>query len=104
MVILMDVTPVEFGQLDLVVLLTTRNVSYLSTTPGHIVEPNGLWSVACAIAGDLLLTKDGATIRIPISDVQMYMKHELFSLDTQIGSVLNGRQREDEGKREEHKE
>ena len=77
-----------FSQGDQVVLRTTRGVSYVSHPPGESLSPNGVWLVAAGVDGDLLLTKQSATIRIPVADVQMYMRRD--TIDQQIRRVLDG--------------
>jgi hypothetical protein len=63
-------------QFDQVTVLTTKRVSYLSDKPGHTPDPHGLWNVVGFVDGDALLAKDGALIRIPISDIQKTASYE----------------------------
>ena len=81
---------VEYKQGDLVRLLTTRGVSYLSHQPDEHVTPKGVWTVAAGVAGDLLLTKGSATIRIPGADVQMYIRNTDSTLDDQLKGIIDG--------------
>jgi len=57
-------------QLDIVHIVTTRNVRYVSGPPGAIPDPNINWTVAGNIGTDLLLSGNGVVIRIPVSDVK----------------------------------
>lgn len=59
----------EYRALDLVQIRTTKNIKYLSAPPGQSVTPSGVWTIACAIQNDLLLTKDNAVVRVPSIDV-----------------------------------
>ena len=80
--------PLEFVQGDQVRLLTTRRVSYISHPPGEPTDPGGVWTVAAGVGGDLLLSKGLAIVRIPASDIQMYIKRE--DLDHQLGRLMDG--------------
>lgn len=58
-----------FKQLDIVQLITTRNVIYMSGPQNAHVKPHGQWSVVSNIGNELLLSKDSTLIRIPSKDV-----------------------------------
>jgi hypothetical protein len=100
-VILQMADTIEYNQGDLVRLLTTKHVSYLSHPPDETITPEGTWLVAGGVAGDLLLTKGSATIRIPGADVQMYMKRDRSQLnaqlDDQLRRVLDGERTQAQG-------
>jgi len=57
-------------QLDIVHIVTTKNVRYVSGPPGAIPNPNQNWTVAGNIGTDLLLTAGGVVTRVPVSDVR----------------------------------
>jgi hypothetical protein len=87
--------PVKIGRFDQVRLLTTRNVKYLSV-PGPIkAEPDGIWSVAAAVADDLLLVKNNVTIRIPATDVLKIAEYSLGEITEQLGRLSRGESRKE---------
>jgi hypothetical protein len=82
---------IRFSQFDQVRLLTTKNVKYLSQPTGTTVSPHGIWTIAAAVEGDeLLVTKEGAIIRIPISDVLKVAEHKLDQILSTLGRLTNG--------------
>lgn len=85
-----------YSQGDQVLLRTTRNVSYISHPPAETPSPRGIWLVAAGVDGDLLLTKQSTTIRIPAADVQMYMRRD--TIDQQLRRVLDGTSQADQGR------
>ena len=77
-------------QLDQVELLTTKNVRYLSAKPGVSPTPHGLWSVVGIVEGDILISKDGALVRIPVNDVKKAANYSLEKVLNQLRMVKNG--------------
>jgi len=59
----------RIGILDQVIILTTKNVSYLSAPPDYEVKPDGPWIVSSAIDDELMLCKNNVVIKIPAKDV-----------------------------------
>ncbi len=57
-------------QLDIVILSSVNGVRYLHAPTNAAISPHGKWVVAGFIEGDVLLTKDGVTIRAPIKCIQ----------------------------------
>lgn len=80
----------QYDQGDQVLILTTKNVIYISHRPGETPNPNGIWTMAAGVDGNLMLTKMGVTIVIPPSDVQMYGKRAIDTLDQQLKGIFNG--------------
>jgi hypothetical protein len=82
-------------QLDLVELLTTRNVTYLSAKPGHAPSPHGKWSVIGIIEGkDILVSREEAVIRIPISDVRKVESYDISRVVDSLKGVRKHGQKE----------
>lgn len=65
------------NQMDLVKIKTTKNVKFLSSNPGHMPNPDGVWSVVGFIGSDALITKDTTVVRIPVSDLRLVGKYKL---------------------------
>jgi len=56
------------NQFDLVQILTTRNIRYLSGS-GPKPTPNGTWSVIGFIQKEALIAKDNFIAKVPIKDL-----------------------------------
>lgn len=86
--------PEKYSQFDLVRLLTTKNVKYLSAPSGCNVSPKGVWQVSAAIGTDLLLVKDNAIIRIPVGDVLKVCNYDLGKITANLGRLSEHVERE----------
>lgn len=86
----------KIGRFDQVRLLTTKNVSYLSAPTDLDADPQGVWSVA-AVVGDkeLLCTKSGITIRIPIADVLKTVDFNIHNITHRLGKLSHGEESKD---------
>lgn len=79
-------------QLDLVELLTVKNVSYLSAKPGHAPSTHGKWTVVGILAGnDILLSKEEALIRIPLTDIRKVESYDIHKVIENLKKVNNGK-------------
>lgn len=77
-----------FKHLDQVTLRTSKNVNYFSAIPGSETSPKGIWTVAATIGSDLLLTKNGCVIKVPITDVLKVSDTSLMT-ETVISELRN---------------
>ena len=79
---------------DIVQLLTTKNITYLSGPPGRPADPQGNWSVVGNLPGkaQLLLAKDETLIAVSIMDVR---KVGSYNLDKAIESIKKVRSKKD---------
>ena len=59
-----------FRQFDIIQLITTKNIRYLSGPQGKPANPNGNWSVIGLVEADIVAAKDSTVIRVPISDIR----------------------------------
>lgn len=77
-------------QLDLVQILTVKNVSYLSAKPGQSPSPHGKWTVVGILEGkDILISKDEALIRIPLADVRKVENYDISQVFDRLKKVSN---------------
>jgi hypothetical protein len=81
---------VRFDRFDQVRLRTTKNVKYLSAPPGTHASPQGLWSVAGVVAGELLLVKYNIIIRIPATDVLKIESYDVNDVTRLLGRLTDG--------------
>ena len=86
--------PIPLGQLfimfkifDQARLLTTRNIKYLSASPGTELDPNGIWSVVATIQNELLLVKNNIVIRVPASDVLKIAEYQRNKILQKLGKL-----------------
>lgn len=86
-----------FRQFDIIRIITTKNIKYLATPDGVDVSPHGEWSIIAIVGGkEALVCKDGATCKVPLSDVELIAEYNLENLLEK----LNGEKREGNGKEE----
>lgn len=60
---------IEYRQFDIVRLVHTKNVKYLSGPKGRAASPKGEWSIVGFINGDAILARDNTLLQIPVSDI-----------------------------------
>ena len=84
-----------YERFDLVSLVTTKNVKWLIDLPGKMPDPKGAWSIICIFpkSYELLLQKDSALIRAPISDVRKIANYEIGKVFEELEN-LNERGRQ----------
>lgn len=56
-------------QYDIVRIVTTKRIRYLSAPPGTPLIPHGNWSVIGFVDGEAVISKQSILIKIPISDI-----------------------------------
>ena len=57
-------------QYDIVQIITTKNIRYLSGPTGMTTDPHGNWSVVGFIKADALVAKDSTLVRVPVVDLR----------------------------------
>ena len=72
---------------DIVSLLTTRNVTGISTDNIKTLSPHGPWTVVMVKENQLLLCKDLDLIRIPTSDVKLICKYGINSISEALNRI-----------------
>jgi hypothetical protein len=86
------------SRFDQVSLITTKNVTYVSTESPEMPTSGGAWTVVALIGTDLILTKDMTVIRLPSKDVLKIADYDksmkqVFSF---LGDLLgHGKRKED---------
>lgn len=56
-------------QYDIVRIITTKRIRYLSAPPGITITPHGNWSIVGFIANEAIIAKQNTLIKIPVSDI-----------------------------------
>lgn len=86
----------SIGRFDQVLILTTKNVSYVSYEDER-PEPIGLWTVTGIVGSDLLISKGDVLIRIPSRDVVKKVDYEstLSNLYKKLGNFTQNGQRQE---------
>ena len=72
----MDKFDSMYKQFDLVQLITTKNIKYLSSEANIVSNPRGIWSVVGFIGQDALLSSGTTLIRIPVKDMILYAEYK----------------------------
>lgn len=57
-------------QYDIVQIITTKGIKYVSGPPGQPSNPNGNWSIVGFIDGEALIAKDSTLAKVPIKDLR----------------------------------
>lgn len=86
----------RISRFDQVRLLSTKNVNYLSAPPDEQVSPDGLWSVCAAVGDELLLVKNSAVIKAPLTNVLKVVDYDITRLTQTLGRLSRGKEA-DEG-------
>lgn len=79
-------------QFDIIQIIDTKNVHYLSGPPGSAASPHGNWSIVGFVGGEILAAKDETVIRIPASDVRLvglYNKEHFYKQLQKAGKERN---------------
>lgn len=90
------------NQFDVVQLLTTKRIRFLSGPPGAAANPQGNWSVIGFVEYDAIIAKDTTIVRAPISDLKRVASYNLDSFLSKIqqAGYLNDRKKNN-GQKEE---
>lgn len=79
---------IEYRQFDIVRLLHTDNIKYLSGPRGRAASPKGEWSIVGFVDQEAILAKDSTIIRVPTADIVRiaeYNKNALLDKLKQAG-------------------
>ena len=85
-------------RLDVVRILTIKNIKWVSGPAGRPASPQGEWSVSGANGSLLLLAKDETIIQIPYNDVAVVAEYDIQRV---INNVRKVRQMSDIGEKNE---
>jgi hypothetical protein len=83
----------KINRFDQVMILTTKNIDYLSAPPDVEMSPHGVWSVVAAVGDKLMLAKNTMLVKIPPSDVKLIAKHDSGKLTNLIEGLLQNGER-----------
>lgn len=70
----------EIRSSDIIQLITTKNIKYLSSPPGKATTPQGNWIVTGFINNEVIATKEGTIIKAPISDIRKVASYSINEL------------------------
>jgi hypothetical protein len=74
-------------QFDVIQIMTTKRIRYVSGPPGHSASPSGNWSVIGFIGSDVLAAKDSTVVRVPVSDIKKIANYDMHGIHRQIESA-----------------
>jgi hypothetical protein len=72
------------NQFDVVRLITSKNVRYLSGPTGRATSPQGEWSVVGFVDGEALLAKQTTIIKVPISDIAIIASYDINNIKNHL--------------------
>ncbi|MCK9281686.1 MAG: hypothetical protein M0P71_13755 [Melioribacteraceae bacterium] len=60
-----------YERFDIVSILTTKGIKWMSDLPGKYPDPNGPWTIVCTFpeSGSVLIQKNTTLAKIPASDI-----------------------------------
>jgi hypothetical protein len=73
-------------QLDIVQLLRTNRINFLSGPKNYVTSPHGNWTVVGRIKDDVIIAKDQTLARVPIVDVRVV---GVYSIDDAMSRIRN---------------
>jgi hypothetical protein len=71
-------------QFDVIQILTTKRVRFVSGPPGHATNPHGSWSVVGFMGQDVLIAKDSTIVRVPVGDVRKIANYDMGGIKRQL--------------------
>ena len=71
-------------QSDIIQLLTTKHIKYVSGPKDNIPKPDGNWVVVGTVGGEILAVKDSTTVRVPIGDVRKVASFDFTSFKERL--------------------
>lgn len=76
-----------FKQFDIVQIVTTKGIKYLSGPEGHAANPNGYWSVVGFVGSEAILAKENTLARVPVDDIQKVGSYDMDSLFDKLSTA-----------------
>jgi hypothetical protein len=73
-------------QFDVIQIITTRRIRYLSAPSGSASSPQGDWNVIGMIENDVIAAKNDTMVRVPLADVR---KVGSYNLDAFLEQLFN---------------
>jgi hypothetical protein len=77
------------NQFDVVRLVHTKNIKYLSGPNGRATAPKGDWTVVGFVDSDCILAKQSTIVRVPPSDVILIASYSMQTFDKKLFEVGN---------------
>jgi hypothetical protein len=71
-------------QFDVIQIMTTKRIRYVSGPPGHSASPSGNWSVIGFVGSDVMAAKDNTVVRVPVSDIRKIANYDMKGIQQQI--------------------
>ena len=59
-----------FRQFDIIQIITTKGIKYLSGPEGHTTSPHGNWTIVGFVGPDAILAKENTLVRVPLTDIK----------------------------------
>lgn len=64
-------------QFDIIQIITTKKIRYLSAPPGSATSPHGDWNVIGMVGTDVIAAKDNTMVRVPMQNVRKVGSYNL---------------------------
>jgi hypothetical protein len=76
-----------FKQLDIVQIITTKQIKFLSGPEGHAANPHGNWSIVGFVGSEAVLSKENTLVKIPLSDIRRVASYSVDKFMEQLSST-----------------
>ena len=76
-----------FKQLDIVQILTTRGIKFLSGPEGQATTPQGNWSIVGFVGSEVILSKENTLVKVPLSDIRKVASYSVEGFMEQLTSA-----------------
>ncbi len=63
-------------QFDIVRIISTKSIRFLSGPPGRAAVPDGDWSVVGIVGYDIIIAKDETIVRAPLSAIKLIASYD----------------------------
>jgi len=77
------------NQFDVVRLVHTKNIKYLSGPSGRPTAPKGDWTIVGFVDNDCILAKQSTIVRVPPSDIILIASYSMQTFDKKLSEVGN---------------
>lgn len=81
-----------YNQFDIVQIITTKRIKFLSGPKGRSVSPHGNWSIVGFIKAEAIIAKQNTIVKIPVTDIrrtQIYNLKHVWERLKQAGKPRN---------------
>lgn len=76
-----------FKQFDIVQIMTTKGIKYLSGPAGRATNPNGNWSIVGFVGPEAVLAKENTLVKVPLKDLRRVGQFDIENLYEEMSTA-----------------